>query len=453
MKPVLITLFREFNKKQINDFSRQSQYFKNYVLVKEKNIKKFNNDLSSKKIIFVPFKSKNDILKKIEEIFTKENNNLIFPFFEGDNNSKYAIKIYNQSFNTKIDPRLFKQKDAMNVFIFDDNFKKKSIKYTFSQIQNKKYEEIEQELGSCFIIKPTNAASSLLTFKIDNAKKFIQIKQKIKKKYNYILEQYLNGNLYAIDFYCDANDIFLLCFTREIPMAELLEKFSSKYMEKYNKNLNEDFLHFLPIRYTIPLEKLNSLEKQFINCIKEKFIEKQYRGFIHLEYKISKIEKKIGFIEMGARKGWQRGTFIHKMHNLFVENLPLEILYQKDFSRFSFKDNLYFLKNKNIDKNFIGIKTNVLQKTHIIEIFKKIPNFLNLSFAEFLQNFLWDKWKIKVKKIKFFTKYSSDYCIYPFYERNDTRFNYIIELDEYSFKRFLNKKHTILEKLVFHDYK
>ncbi len=451
MKPILITYQKRVTESYIKECNRKFKYSKIYIFTE--SLKQDISLLSKYKKFILEVISKKDLPKKIDEVFEKEKSSIILPYFAGDSNSKYSIKVYNKMFGSNVDPKVFKMKNKMNDFLSNEIGNKKNIKISYDDLKKKKYEDLSKEIGASFILKPINAASSLLNFKISAEENFEKAKDRMKKKYQYILEEYLEGNLYAIDFYCDGKDIYLLCFSREIPFSELLEKLSHKYLEKYESVLNDEFLHFLPIRYTLGLEKISSCELSFIKKLGDKLVKSCYRGFIHLEYKIKRKDNKIGFIEWGARLGGKRSHFIEEMHNLKVENLPYQLIYKKDTSQFKKSKNIYFLKNRNIDENFIGIKTNVLKKTHVMEIFKKTPSFLNISFETFLKGFLWDYWKIKVQKIKFYVKSSPNYFIYPFHERHDTHFDYILYLDEESFKKFINNKFKILEKLIFHDYK
>lgn len=446
MKTVLITIG---NIK--STLVKRIKYDKIYIINGE-NKKKENEENNNKdngKIKYLLYKDLKEIPKLIDTIFKEEPNSMILPYFSGDSKSKYAIKIYNKYFGTKIESKLFKEKDKMNSFI---GHEKKHLKLNYNEIIECGYLKISKYLGERFILKPTNAASSLLNFMISSKDDFKIAKKKLKKSYNYILEEYLDGNLYSIDLYLDGNNIFVTSFVREITFYELLERFSKKYKEIYGNIINENFLHFIPIRYTLDFNKISSLEINFIKNVTKGLIDLKYKGFIHLEYKIDRKNNKIGFIEWGARLGWKRSYFIREMFNVIVQNIPYYLLYEKDLSKFEKKKGVYFLKERDPDKNLLGIKTNVMEKTHLMNLIKKTPNFLSISFEEHLKDIMRDYWKIKFDEIDFSLKTSSDYYIYPYFQRNDTRFDYIMKLNEKNFKLFLKKKHSILEKLVFHDY-
>jgi galactokinase len=79
-----------------------------------------------------------------------------------------------------------------------------------------------------------------LNFKVFSEENFKKVKKKLKKKYQYIIEEYLDGNLYSVDFFCNGEDIFLLNFTREISCLEMINSFSDDFVEKYKDQLEEN---------------------------------------------------------------------------------------------------------------------------------------------------------------------------------------------------------------------
>lgn len=68
-------------------------------------------------IIVVQYTNLNGLNRAIMSLYREYMEYMIIPYFSGDSNSKYSIKMYNKSFNTKIDPKIFKQKDAMMHFL------------------------------------------------------------------------------------------------------------------------------------------------------------------------------------------------------------------------------------------------------------------------------------------------------------------------------------------------
>ena len=72
---------------------------------------------NTSKIIFMQYKNLTDFPSKINELYKKYMEYTLIPHFSGDSNSKYAIKIYNKSFGTRINPKIFKEKDEMMRFL------------------------------------------------------------------------------------------------------------------------------------------------------------------------------------------------------------------------------------------------------------------------------------------------------------------------------------------------
>jgi hypothetical protein len=447
MKAALITYVGSLKKNRYTSLKRLS-YHKIFVICNRNKVK----EKLSSKFEIVPCNNVSTISKAITTVL--ENNDgkyIFFPFFRGDQFSQHNIKIYNHSFRSKIKVKVFKQKSDMNAFL-DGIIQKKSFRYSIKELKNMKYHHLVKKIGSPFIVKPVNAASSLLNFKITDKAKFKSAQSKISSKFEYIIEEYMHGHLYALDFFFDGKDMFFLCFTREITFSEIGQKLSKKYMNIYQNILNENYMHFLPVRYTIDLKRIPPAVLLFLKDVKKRLHEIGYRGFVHLEYKFDKEKKKVGFIEWGARPGGKRTNFIKTMHNKSCESIPFDVIYKKDYSDFSQKNGFYYLKNRDMDKNIIGLKTNVLEKMHIMNVLQKHPDFMNHSFADFLKDLFKTKWKIRFSQIDFDIKTTPDYYIYPFYMKSGTRFDYFIELDESNFKQFLKVKYKIIENLIFHDY-
>lgn len=449
MKTVIILHKKELTDKYLKIIQR-TLYDKIIIIVLKSSYSE-KSILKKNRIEVIECKSKNCISKIIDDVFIKYSNYKILPYFEGDCNSRYSIKVYNKTFETSINPHIFKLKNKMNEFL-KEYTNKNNLKLKFSDLKQKSYKELEKEFGPHFILKPLNAASSLLNFKIIDELSYEKALKKLQSKYQYIIEEYISGNLYATDLFFDGSKIFVMCHSREITFSEILNKFSDSYLIKYKNLLTENFMHFLPVRYTLETSKIPKIAQDFIKNICKKLKSIKYRGFLHLEYKYDKEAKKVGFIEWGARNGGNRNYFIRKMHNVTCEQIPYEVLCKKNYNHFVFKDGIYYLANKDHEKNYVGIKTNPLEKTHLMDLLKKNPNFMNYSFEDFLKRQFWDIGKIEFNKIDFNIKTTSDYYLYPFYQRSDTKFDYIIEFDEENFKKFLSKKYTIIEKLVFHDY-
>ncbi len=451
MKFGLICNVKKVSAKTIAKYKKNMKYDKVFFICNECSVE--DEVLKKEKKIEVFISTEKGIFKTINEIFEKhEKKYLLFPKFTGDKNSKYAIRVYNKSFDTKINHKIFRDKKAMNAFVAD-RIDKKNETFSYDELQKNSYEDLKEKVGDSFIVKPVSSSASVMSSKVASPEDLSELQPKLKKKFKYILEEYISGNLYSVDFYFDGKNIFLLCYAREVCLAEILDKLPSVKKQIGHDIYTPEFLHFVATRYTIDLNKLSKLELDFIKELSKNLEKINYRGIIHLEYKLDKKHKKIGFIEWGARAGGYRAFFIKEMHNIDLENLPYYLLGKKDYGKFIKKKDIYFLRGRDENKNFVGIRTNILKKTHVMDILKKnTSNYLEVSFQKFMKDFLWDNWRIKVKNVRFFVKTSSNYFLYPFYERGDTRFDYMMEMDETNYKKFLTKKHPLTECLTLHDY-
>jgi len=396
-----------------------------------------------------------DFLKKIELLYKDFSEYVILPYFNWDKNSKYAIKFYNKTFWTKVNPKIFKEKDMMTDFLWEVA-EKKFVRHTYKEIMQKEYEELKEKLWNRFIIKPTNASSSVNTFKIKNKEIFENIKIKLAKSYDYIVEEYFWGELYSLDFFFDGEKMFLLVLAREVAMIELSEKekFSKEFLEKYGEELEKHFNFILPLGYNLDISKLSQVEISFLESVRKKLKEIRYRGIIHLEYKYDKERKKLGFLEWGARYGGYRKTFMKHIYNTDSLRLPYYLLIEKDISRFTkFKGDIYKFKEKEYNLNFIRVKTNFIETKNYIKILKKSWNIFNTSFSWFLSDYYKNKFWISIKKIDFYVQYTKDYNFFPFYKNSNTKLDYILELNDENFSLFKKKKFKIIEEIFFHDYK
>ena len=450
-KTWLVIKVSKLNKSKIYEFSKLP-YTKIFVLFSEDSEIEFK---VLKKIELIKFSNLIDFNKKINQLYKDNIEYTILPYFSWDSNSKYAINIFNKTFSTNVNPKIFKEKNDMIDFLWDI-IEKKYFKYSYKDLLNKKYEYFAKELWDIFIIKPTNWSSSMNTFKIKSFEDFENIKSKIAKSYDYIFEPYIWGNLYSIDFFFDWKDMFLLLLAREIAMIELSEKdkFSKEFLDKYWEELGKHFNFILPLWYNLDFSKLSKIELSFLEEIRKKLEGIWYRGVIHLEYKYDTKTQKIGFLEWWARYGWYRRKFIKKLYHTDFLRLPYNLLIEKDFSKFTkVKWNIFKFKENEYNLNFIRVKTNFINKINYIKILGKSWDLFKNSFEWFLNNYYKTKFWINIKKIDFFVHYSKNYNFFPFYKNNKTKFDYILELDDENFKIFRNKKFKIIEDIFFHDYK
>lgn len=450
IKTLLVSMKIKLSKDDIYTFSKL-QYSKIVILYTGNIV--INNSYSNIEIITCIWNV--DLKNEISELFKKYSDYLILPNFAWDDYSKYAISIFNKSYKTKVNSKIFKEKDIMTNFLWEIA-SKKYVKLTYKELITKNYDYFEENVWKDFIIKPTNASSSTNTFKVINSDELENIKIKLSKTYDYIIEEYIWWDLFSLDFFFDWENIFLLVFAREIPMIELSDKnkFSSKFIEKYWEELKKHFNFILPLSYHIDFSKISVLELKFLEKLRLKLSGIWYRGVIHLEYKYDSKTKQIWFIEWWARYGWYRKIFMKEIYHTDYLRLPYNLLVDKDYSKFSnIKWNIYKFKEKEYNLNFVRVKTNFIDRVDYISILKKSWDIFKNSFNDFLKDYYKNKFWINVKKIDFFVNADKNNNFYPFYKNNETKFDYILELNDENFSIFKKKKFKIIEEFFFHDYK
>ena len=408
-----------------------------------------------KKVEILHYANYVEMKRFIKQIYERYPEYRLIPYFIGDAYSKYALYAYNLAFHNKIDPRIFRDKDRMIDFLGELSHKK-NITLEYKALQKMSYSELENLLGTPFILKPTNASSSTFTFKIKSEQEYTDILQKIGKSYTYICEQYIGGSLFSLDFYMDGTNLYMLLFAREVSMIDLIEtrKFTREYMEKYGEELEKHFNFVLPIRYNIDFSKISKTEMVFFEKLRQRLSEVNYRGFMHLEYKYDRKTQSLGFIEWGARPGGNRPLYIKELYHTDAKKIPYYLLIEQDRSRFkAIKPHVFCFKEKEDNLNLVGVKTNFITPTHSIDILKKTGDMLSLSFENFILNYFKNVFGIKVDSIRFQVKENKNKTFLPFYMSNKTKFDYILELDDKNFELFRKKKAQIVEKVFFHNYR
>jgi len=407
------------------------------------------------KIELIFYKNLIDLNKKIDEVIAKNLEYRIIPNFKWDANSRYAIRTYNKSFDTKIDWKVFKEKDFMINFLWD-LVQKKFIRFAYKDLFSVKYSDLAEKLWDIFIIKPTNASSSTSTFKITCEEDFETSLSKISKTYDYILEEYIMWELKSMDFFMDWTNMFLLSYVREIAMIEMSDKdkFSKTFLTKYWNDISKHFNFILPISYNLDFEKLSKEELVFFESIRQKLSTVSYRWVIHMEYKHDSKTEKIWFIEWWARYWGYRNIHIKEIYNTSTIKIPHYLLFEKDFSRFKeIKKNIFRFKEKEHNVNIVRVKTNFLKTTNYITLLKKTWSILENSFYDFLLKYYKDTFSIKTKELNFYVSHNWEYNLHPFYKDNKTKFDYTLELNDENFILFKKNKFKIIEKVFFHDYK
>lgn len=449
MKKLLLHVRSSIDEKQLKVLYRTSY---NKIIILSSNTIESPILENQKRIQIISCDDKDRIYKEIDNVISQYSKKyLILPHSVGDELSKYSIYIYNKIFETQVDPEIFTQKAKMNQFL-EGLSDKDSQTLSFEKLRETSYIQLQKRFGDMFILKPTNAVASVLNFKVTSEESYNKAVEKCTEKYEYIIEEFMTGNLYALDFFFDGAKPFILCYTREMTFSEIMKKLSKDYIAKYGLSIHENYMHFLPVQYTLDINKLPKIIREYLLKVSEKLKEISYRGLIHLEYKYDKKKSKIGFIEWGARNGGYRNIFLRKMHHMPSEQLPYEIIGEENYGHFKEKDGIYFLSGRDYDKNYVYMKTNPLETTNLVKILQKQPNFLNKSFESFIKEKFWDKWQIKIESIEFMLKTDTNFNISPFYLSNDSKFVFVLEMDEENFTLFRKHKYSVIETFVFYDY-
>ena len=407
-------------------------------------------------IEIISYTNLNTLSRAINSIFESYKWYKILPYFSGDENSRHAIKVYNKTFGSKINPKIFKEKDVMQKFLWE-LWEKRLIRKTYREAAHMEYQEILDSVGETSIIKPTNASSSRGTFKITSKEDFENIQEnKLSRNFEYLIEEYIGWELYSVDVFFAEGKMFLLTYAREIAMIELADKkkFSAPFLAKYGEEISKHFNFILPIAYHIDFSQISKIEMWLLEKLRAKLESIDYTGAIHLEYKYDKTEKKIWFLEWGARYGGYRKNFIKEIYHTDVRRIPYYLLVEKDFSRFkTLKWNILCFKEQEHNLNIVRVKTSFVDTTNYIDVLKKTWNIFETSFSVFLKDFLLREFWIKILKIEFYVKYSKWYNFFPFYREQSTKLDYILEMDDENFELYKKKKFKIIEKTFFHDYK
>lgn len=389
----------------------------------------------------------------IQHIFALTEGKLrLFPFFSWERLAKNSIDIYNTTFKTNVKYTDFKNKDAMNT-IFQTLSPKRSTTYTYEQLIKIDYDHLFPTGVSTGILKPQWWCSSLLTFFITSREDFSIAKNNITPNNVYIIEQYFDGELNSIDFYCDWKEIYLLAYIKEIPLKELEDKqqLSSDFLNIYKKDLTL-FNFFIPIRYNEELHSISEIELTLLSKIKNKLHSMNYRWFIHLEYKYNKETNALWIIERGARLWFKRNKYIEQVYNNTIQttNIPYYVATKQPDIFTTIIPWIHSLIQKNTDTNILGIRTTFYVPTK--KYFSSLNDFKEQLSKNLHMYFLQQFWAI-VKNINYSITYQNNYTFYPFYQRNDTRLDYILFFNNKDFQKIKLDFPAIIERLIFNDFK
>lgn len=442
----LITYWK--NIKDVIDGLCKLKYKKIYFIYKEWSY------LTKKEKGIIPIQifDKKKISCILKNIIRQNPKETFVPFFRGDSNSKYMIYSYNLLWK-KIDRKEFRHKDLMNKRMKDIG-NKTSFSIQKKEIKNVSFKGFQKEHSiSKFIIKPHNSSASTSTYKIESEDEFNEVKKKLINSNQYIVEEYLEGKLYSVDFLFDGENLLLLAYVKETSNAEYIEqqKFTPDFMNKYWDDINKDLLYILPVRYSLHFEDLSSTEKKFLREIKKILKKLDYKGIIHLEYKYDSMTKKIGFIERWARMWGQRSELVKKLHYFDIRDLMYDAFAKQDISKWEEKWWLHYFKDKNKGHHLIWIKTSFLKKTHIWDLLIKNNDFFSIWYTQFLKNYLLKKFGLEVENAYFYYKTKNNF----FYHTSDSKWTYFIvylEVFEEQFLKFKKNQSKIIEQLIFHDY-
>lgn len=452
-KPVLITYLKKSPSKKMIAFYASLPYHQTIVFYTNAETPAPEVINTKAKVVPYPVTGKTQLPKVIKKIIDTYPDRRVLPYFAGDNMSKYAINCYNQNYGTKVNARIFKDKDLMAKFFAEFFPEKKTTRINGANIIQTEYTKLKESFGGSFVIKPTNASSSFNAFFIKNEADFANATNSLKKRSEYVVESFITGRLYALDGFFDGKNFYVLSYSKETPFCELFDHGYFKKETETTIKLKQHYAFMLPVRYNLHEKKLNKHEWEFIQKLREKLSSIEYRGFLHIEYKYDKSTKEIGFIEWGARLGGFRKHYIKELRHTYVEKIPYEILHLADGGKFlKVKKGIYFSRDEQHDMNIIGFHVPVFEKTHTLSILKRNTKYLSRSLEDHIRIHL-QKEGIEPEKIQFWLLSDKDNFFHPFYQRAGTRLAYFIWLSNSDLHALTHKKKALLERLILLDFR
>lgn len=340
----------------------------------------------NKNMFIRSFLNEKDLISFVKENIKWEN---IF-YSNTARNTKLLNELKKNSWQKVTDnDKLFLSKDLQRKLLlkFDKDI---TINYkTYNNVTELKLnkKDIFDNFDFPFIIKPSTWTTSAWVSIINNEEDFnntlIILKEtlkKINKKFNIknplVIEEFIDGQMYTIDYFVDEN--------QKIYLTKPVKTFTVK-----DEYWIEDFWITKEILWKSIEEELNENEL-------ETFIKKNVKAcgirntFVHHEFKKT-TKWYLKTIEMNWRLWWFRTNMYKNAYNI----IPLEFLFNKNIKP-KFKQYYMFVWLFPIKET--ELLYNWLNKNFINKI-KKLPSFLNINSGK---NNIWHKIGLTKNWYKFF---------------------------------------------------
>jgi len=113
---------------------------------------------------------------------------------------------------------------------------------------------------------------------VENQEEFTNVKKKILPKFDYVIEEYFDGELNSVDFYHDGKNIYILAYIKEYALKDFFDaqKLSEDFLHTYRKDLKL-FNFFIPVRYNESLTNITPEELDFLSKIRNILTQLTYR--------------------------------------------------------------------------------------------------------------------------------------------------------------------------------
>ena len=328
--------------------------------------------------IFQEYLSEENLLNFSKELKSVKNNIEVYTYREAFIDIMFKIKKSLWQEITEIKNIFISKKlQRENLLSFDKNITVNFLKFTdLSEIN---IDKVLKDFNFPFIIKPSSWISSAGVIKI-NSKKELEnaicllkdtfeeiIKISKIKNYEVIIEEFIDWNMYTIDYFVD--QMWKIHKSKLVRTHTLKEEYNIEDFWITKEVLGTD------IESEISEEKLNSyLEK----CVKWCGVK---NTFIHHEFKLTN-SWELKTIELNWRIWWYRLEMYKKAYNLDL----IEFLFNRNIKP-EFKNNYTFIwlfQRQEIDKNLIWLDKDFINK------FEKLDSFYSYMIKnEFIWNKIW----------------------------------------------------------------